>query len=197
MDEQGWLYLIVGPSGAGKDTLLDIARAYFSHSTNVAFPRRYITRPENSGGEDHIAISADEFLNKEKAGLFTFSWKAHNLCYGVPLAINDALASGKSVVVNVSRSVLNEARLEYKKIRIISIVVDKEALRKRLQARGRESTLDINIRLERATAFKVTGKNVIEIDNSIAIEDSSSNFINAIENPYLHTLSYEHSYSRN
>ncbi len=197
MMDQGWLYLIVGPSGAGKDTLLDAARAYFSHSTNVVFPKRYITRPENAGGEDHLSISSKEFLQKRDAGLFAFSWKAHNLEYGVPLAINDELSKGKSIIVNVSRSILTEARLEYDNIRIISITVDQSVLRKRLRARGRENPLDIKLRLERASAFKVSGEDVIEIDNSNSIEKSTTAFIQVIENPYLHTLHRGSPYSRN
>ncbi len=185
--ETGWLYLVVGPSGAGKDTLLDAARQRFGNTTSVIFPRRSITRPENAGGEDHIGLSVDEFTRKKRAGIFALSWDAHDLKYGIPRSINDELSDGKCVVVNVSRSVLNEARKEYQNLRIISITVDPDILSQRLHARGRESEADIQRRLDRAKSYRVRGDDVIEIDNSGPLEEAISNFVMAIENPYLQT----------
>ncbi|KKJ76737.1 hypothetical protein WH95_11420 [Kiloniella litopenaei] len=185
--ETGWLYLVVGPSGAGKDTLLDAARQRFSNTTSVIFPRRSITRPANAGGENHLGLSVEEFTRKKRAGIFALSWDAHDLKYGIPRSINDELSEGKCVVVNVSRSVLNEARSEYPNLRIISITVDPDILSRRLHARGRESEADIQKRLERAKSYRVRGDDVIEIDNSGSLEEAISNFVIAIENPYLQT----------
>ncbi len=107
--------------------------------------------------------------------------------YGIPRSINDELSDGKCVVVNVSRSVLNEARNEYPNLRIISITVDPDILSQRLHARGRESEADIQRRLDRAKSYRVRGDDVIEIDNSGPLEEAISNFVMAIENPYLQT----------
>ncbi len=42
---------VMGPSGAGKDSVLDRARALLSVNATIAFAHRYITRPSDIGGE--------------------------------------------------------------------------------------------------------------------------------------------------
>ena len=56
----GRLILVVGPSGAGKDTLLGLAKAACVDESNIVFPRRVITR-EASASEDNEAVSVGTF----------------------------------------------------------------------------------------------------------------------------------------
>ena len=51
--QTGVLVLVVGPSGAGKDTLMDAARAGLAADPRYRFARRLITRPAMAGAEDH------------------------------------------------------------------------------------------------------------------------------------------------
>jgi ribose 1,5-bisphosphokinase len=159
------LVLVVGPSGVGKDTLIDGARAALADNPGVVFVRRDITRPAEAGGEDHQPVSEAEFQRREAAGDYVLSWRAHGLSYGVPADILKDLAAGRRVVVNVSRGVIDEARRRLGAVRVVSVSADPEQLAERLRQRGRESEAEIADRIARAQAYGVAGPDVIALRN--------------------------------
>ena len=79
----GRLVLVVGPSGAGKDTLIAHARAACRQDATVVFPRRAVTRPA-SAFEDNECLSEADFRQAEANGAFAFWWSAHGHMYGIP-----------------------------------------------------------------------------------------------------------------
>ncbi|NKE47004.1 phosphonate metabolism protein/1,5-bisphosphokinase (PRPP-forming) PhnN [Roseomonas frigidaquae] len=139
---------VVGPSGAGKDTLMDAARARLARDPRFVFARRHITRPAEAGGEDHLPLSVTEFRRMQQEGGFALWWEAHGLLYGIPSAMEVALEGGRVVVANLSRTVLAEAASRYP-MRILNITAPYHVLAARLAARGRESAADIESRLAR------------------------------------------------
>jgi ribose 1,5-bisphosphokinase len=142
------LVLVVGPSGAGKDTVLGLARQALAGDTRFRFVRRVITRPADAGGEDHEAVSEAEFARRR----FALSWGAHGLRYGIPLDVVDDLARGVVVVANVSRGVIADAAAAYP-VRVIVVTAPAEILARRLAARGRETAEDVARRLARDVAI--------------------------------------------
>ncbi|MGY4301285.1 energy-coupling factor transporter ATP-binding protein EcfA2 [Bradyrhizobium sp. i1.4.4] len=108
----GRLVLVVGPSGAGKDTLLRLAQAACVDDRDIVFPRRVVTR-ESSEAEDNIAMSQDEFRRAREHGDFAVHWEAHGHSYALPLEINDDILAGRAVVANVSRTVIGALRQAY------------------------------------------------------------------------------------
>lgn len=177
---EGYLVLVVGPSGAGKDSLLDGARAALADDPRFVFARREITRPADSGGEDHIAVTEAEFRERQAAGRYALSWDAHGLGYGIPKSLEGDLAAGRTVIANVSRGVLDAARGKYAHVAIVSITVSPEILAARLRARGRETEAQIEGRLARAAAFSVTGPDVIDIRNDGDLAESIAAFVAAL-----------------
>ncbi|QDO99714.1 phosphonate metabolism protein/1,5-bisphosphokinase (PRPP-forming) PhnN [Ferrovibrio terrae] len=162
---KGRLVLVTGPSGVGKDSLLDGARVALAGRSDIVFPRRVITRAAGLGGEEYQAVSEAEFAAMVARGAFALFWTAHGLHYGIPASIESDLAAGRQVVVNVSRGVIEEARAKYPGLLVLAINASPDMLRRRLQARGRESAVEIEERLQRAAAFRLDGDDVAALNN--------------------------------
>ncbi len=174
------LVYVMGPSGCGKDSLLrDAARALGSESMGglAAFIRRYITRPAEAGGEDHIAISVADFAAKRAAGFFCLDWESHGLRYGVAAAdIDGCLAEGRTAVLNGSRAYLPEALRRYPRLIPVLITVRPEILRDRLLARGRETPEEIEARLSRIIPEAEEPDGLIRLDNSGVLAEAVETF---------------------
>lgn len=145
----GRLVLVVGPSGAGKDTLLRLAQAACADDPNIVFPRRVVTRAA-SADEDNIAVSPDEFARACEHGDFAVHWDAHGHAYALPLEINDDIRAGRTVVVNVSRTVITALRRAYANVVVVAITAPPDVLAQRLAARARRSDGNIAERLSRS-----------------------------------------------
>lgn len=143
------LILVVGPSGAGKDTLLLAVQAVLADDQGIRFARRDITRPETPGGEPHRPVDAAEFTAIRTAGGYALWWEAHGLCYGIPADIESDLACGVTVVASVSRAVIAEAATRFA-VRVVEITAPRDVLAARLAARGRETAADVAKRLARS-----------------------------------------------
>lgn len=150
------LVLVVGPSGAGKDTILGLARQALAGDRRFRFVRRVITRPGDAGGEDHEPVSEAVFAERR----FALRWEAHGLSYGIPLDVIDDLARGVVVVANVSRSVIAEATARFP-VRVIEVTAPVEMLARRLAERGRETGDDVARRLAREVAVPFDVETVV------------------------------------
>ncbi len=173
----GRLVLVVGPSGVGKDSVLDGARAALKDDPDVVFPRRVVTRAPGLGGEDYISASEADFAAMADRGDFALHWPAHGLHYGIPSSIEADLAAGRQVVVNVSRASIAEARRKYPGLLVVGITASPEVLRRRLHQRGRESAAEIEERLSRAAAFSLQGDDVAILNNDGALADTVQAFV--------------------
>lgn len=176
----GTMVLVVGPSGAGKDSLIDGARETLKTAGDVVFPRREITRPAEAGGEDHVPVTENQFHARRELGGYLLSWGAHGLWYGIPADISADLRDGRTIVVNTSRSVIDDARSRFSNLRIVSVNVDDDTLRARLDARGRETEEQIALRLERARAFRVEGPDVIQFPNDGSLQAAVDRFTDVL-----------------
>ncbi|GAC1307149.1 MAG: phosphonate metabolism protein/1,5-bisphosphokinase (PRPP-forming) PhnN [Steroidobacteraceae bacterium] len=164
----GRFVLVVGPSGAGKDTLIGLARAACAEDGNIVFPRRVVTR-EASPFEDNEQVSPEAFRRACNRGEFAVHWEAHGHCYALPGAVDDDIRAGRTVVANVSRTVIDALRRAYADVRVIFITAPGDVLRRRLSARARSSDGEIERRLERAVDDAAVASDVT-ITNVGAVE---------------------------
>ncbi len=176
-ERRGVLFLVVGPSGVGKDSLIDGARHRLATDLAYHFPRRLITRQVDAGGEDHEAVTEAAFSLLERTGGFMLSWQAHGHRYGIPKSAEQALADGRSVIVNVSRQVVDQARACWSPLRVLVVSAPRDLLAARLAARGREQADDIERRLQRASAYVISGDDVREVVNADELERVIEQFV--------------------
>jgi ribose 1,5-bisphosphokinase len=145
---KGCLVCVIGPSGAGKDTLIGIARRELADESAFVFPRRLVTRPANAF-EDHGTLSEEEFEAGLREQRFALAWRAHGLGYALEAAAGEAAEGGAVVVCNVSRSSIGEARARFRQVRVVLVTAPAEVLAERIAARAREAGVEVEGRLAR------------------------------------------------
>lgn len=180
----GRLIYLIGPSGSGKDSLLDAAREPMAER-GCRIVRRVITRSAEAKGEAAQAVSVEQFLMMQDQGEFALSWFANGLHYGIPKVIDDWLADGHDVLINGSRGHLPQARERYPKLLAVLLTVDQAVLRERLLTRGRESVAEIDARLARNAQFAsellASDSAVFLLDNSGALTGTVARLIHHLD----------------
>lgn len=174
------LYYVMGSSGAGKDSIMQYARSRLASDDRVVFAHRYITRPSDAGGENHIALSDEEFERRLDLGLFCMNWRSHGYQYGLGVEIIAWLDRGVDVVMNGSRNYLEEARRVFPGIAPVLITVSTDVLRERLLARGRESGEEIEKRIQRNLEIDVDDSQAIRVSNDGPLEESGKQFLSIL-----------------
>ena len=180
----GRLIYLMGPSGAGKDSLIDASREPLRR-LGCDVVRRVITRSAESLGEDALGVSQAEFERLGQQGGFALHWRANGLDYGIPVQIDEWLALGRNVLVNGSREHLVEARRRYPTLLPILLTVKSEVLRHRLVRRGRENAEEIEARLRRNDLFLASASSdatpVMHLDNSGELAVTVEHFLGLLE----------------
>ncbi len=167
---------VAGPSGAGKDTLLDAVRAELAGDARFHFARRSVTRPATPGGEAHESLSAEGFEAALAAGAFLLHWRAHGLGYGIRHAEAPA---GRIVVLSLSRAMLTEAA-RLRPLRVVEVTAPSALLAQRLARRGREDAASIEARLAREMPLP-EGLHVTRVINDGPVAEGASRLRAALE----------------
>ena len=168
------LAYVMGPSGAGKDTVLRLARRSLLRGERIAFAHRYITREADPRHENYIALSPDEFETRRDKGLLAFDWQAYGLCYGVGTEIETWRQAGFAVVVSGSREHFRNWRRPASGVLPVLISAPTHVLAQRLATRGREDTMARAERLRRAERLALADSAIVEIDNTGAPERAAA-----------------------
>ncbi|MDQ6434606.1 phosphonate metabolism protein/1,5-bisphosphokinase (PRPP-forming) PhnN [Mesorhizobium sp. LHD-90] len=157
---------VVGPSGAGKDTLIDYARQRLSTDPSILFVRRVVTRIAQANAEDHDTLTVESFAEERTAGKFAVTWQAHGLHYAIPSDARLHVVSGGIAVVNGSRAALPAICSAFGRVLTVLVTCRPDVLAARLAARGRENALEQGLRLARGAMPSDKLSPAIEIDNS-------------------------------
>ncbi|MDJ0391388.1 phosphonate metabolism protein/1,5-bisphosphokinase (PRPP-forming) PhnN [Roseomonas sp. E05] len=178
----GRLVAVVGPSGAGKDTLLGAARMALAEDPRFVFARRAITRPaethSHAGAEAHLPLSEEAFAQAREAGAFALHWQAHGLHYGIPRSVEAELAEGRIVVANLSRAVLASVPAAYR-LCVLLVTAPPALLAARIAGRGRETPEEIARRLQREAVLPA-GLEMREVMNDATPEEGVARLLGTL-----------------
>ena len=174
----GHLVLVVGPSGAGKDTLINGAREKLAYHPNIRFARRVVTR-ESSQWEVHDSLDSETFMTRQAAGEFALHWEAHGLHYGIPAIISTWLNVGDIVICNCSRTATTQARETFPGVVVVLVTTSKDILAARLAVRARETT--VSTRLDRGGKLQEDFEPDYTIFNDGAAETAIADFVRIIQ----------------
>jgi len=177
----GTLFLIVGNSGSGKDSIITgVIKEFPSNLIQIYAPKRYITRPP-SEFERNISITIKDFKELEEKGKFALQWHIYELDYGVPKDIEKLLKKGHPVIVNVSRMVIEMARKKYKNTKVVFVEVPFEITLQRIRDRKRENEELLKKRIERAKQNQKLPMADFIVDNSGELNDAVYQLIEYIK----------------
>ena len=170
------LIYIIGPSGAGKDSLLNGLRQDMTRMATpppLYFAQRTITRSHHQSNEDHEVVDESNFESLLQSHAFALNWFANGLHYGVRHTELAPMSEGAWVMVNGSRAYLEEAKLRFPGLTVLHITAPTEVLRARLLARGRETEPDIEARLMRSQSFLPEPQDLF-VSNDGSLADSQA-----------------------
>nr|WP_314582092.1 phosphonate metabolism protein/1,5-bisphosphokinase (PRPP-forming) PhnN [uncultured Pseudomonas sp.] len=179
---QGIFFFVVGPSGAGKDSLIEGARAHLGDTGRYVFARRTITRPTGAPGEDHNGVTEAQFKSSVSAGEFLITWDAHGLSYGLPIDLLAALSDGCNVIANGSRKMIRELAGKVPRLIVVEVTASTDVLAARILARGRETALEARARVMRQVEPLPVDIETIRVNNDGALEQGINAFIHALAN---------------
>lgn len=174
------LVYVIGPSGAGKDSVLHGLRQTWSEAADAHWARRTITRDVQADGEQHEAVDTETFARLARAQAFAMHWTANGLSYGVRHAELQALHQGRWVFVNGSRAWLPTLLVQWPQATVVHIGASLDVLAQRLSSRGRESTEAVAARLARQVALDLPSGS-IRIENNGALADAVSALQQALQ----------------
>ena len=182
----GVFVAVVGPSGAGKDSLIAFARARLAGEGAIEFVRRVVTRPSDAAAEDHDSLSDEEFGAAEARGEFALSWRAHGLSYGLPASVDRGIEAGHVMVANLSRAAIPSITRRYASVIVVEVVADPEILAGRIAGRAGARGGDAAARLARRAAIDAGGATVVTLDNSGALEVAGERFVDLLRRALAH-----------
>ena len=148
----GRLFVISGPSGAGKGTVI---RRLLEHMPGLALSISATTRPLRPGernGVDYQFVSVPEFLGMRDRGEFLESAQVYGNYYGTPRApVDAALRGGRDVLLELD--IQGGASVKRAKPEAVLVFIEPPSfddLKERIRGRGTEDPDALFKRLEAA-----------------------------------------------
>jgi guanylate kinase len=146
------LIVLSGPSGVGKDTILNYLK---DSNSNLKFVTTMTTRPQRPNEKDNVDyhfVNKDEFQKLLKNNELLESANVYGNWYGVPKEpIRQALKQGNDIIVKVDvQGATSIKKIAPEAVFIFLMPPSMEELANRLKQRFTESTTTLAVRLRAA-----------------------------------------------
>jgi ribose 1,5-bisphosphokinase len=145
-----WVF-VCGPSGSGKDSVIEFARQALGNRQDIVFARRMVTRAAQPGS-DHDPVTDLALAELRQLGGLCWHWQAHGFAYGIARHYAGAVQAGSLVVINGARAHVNSLPRS-PQVRVVQISADPDRLAARLAQRGRDTASAVAERLTRNAYF--------------------------------------------
>jgi len=151
---QGLLYMISAPSGAGKTSLV---RRLLKATPDLALSISHTTRPMRPGerdGVDYHFVSREKFEDMVAAGAFLEHARVFDNFYGTSKhGLHEQLNQGADVLLEIDWQGARQVRAAFPEaVGVFVLPPSREALEERLRGRGQDSDEVIARRMEQAVA---------------------------------------------
>ena len=180
MTHKGQLFLIVGNAGSGKDSLLkEVLQRWPASAKPIRIPQRTISRPPHDS-EPYISVTPEVFDDLKRQNKFWLTWYIYGTHYGIPITILEWLKQGQHVIVNVSRTIIPQARKSMPDLKVVFVKVPLEITLQRLRSRARETEADpaFQQRLQRARENQILESADFTMENSDSLESAAATLLN-------------------
>lgn len=151
MSKKGRLFVLSGPSGVGKGTVLKNVLAECDDITFSVSATTRSPRLDEEEGKDYFFMSPEEFQGLIQEDAFLEWAQVHGHYYGtLKKTVADLLLAGKSVILDIDTQGAMKIQGQFSAVFIFLAPPSQEELKRRLVDRGTEDEKSLEIRLANA-----------------------------------------------
>ncbi len=173
----GTLYMIVGPSGSGKQALID---AVLEARPDLRRAPLIVSAQRSSNSCVIGSVSPDRFLHLMRRDTFALQWDSDGFRYGLTHDAAKQLRDGESLILSCDSSVIDKGKELYPDVQVIYITARMDVLRRRLASMAYGSDIEIDMHLAQCERFRPRKPDMVTVDTTESIAAGARALMEAI-----------------